>query len=637
MCGLVGFIADEPLAEKSELLIQVISRMMRAVSHRGFDGDGIFVDQQKQIFFGHKRLAIVNQNILGLQPMTTPDGRYTIIFNGEIYNYKSLMVELGCHGIDIKSETDTEVLLHGFALWGTSFLKKVRGMFAFVIWDALLKRAYLVRDQFGIKPLYFAHIKRDGVSGVIFASELKALLASDLIPRKVNKQALAEYFRYASIRAPVTMVQGVESLEPSTVIILKNGTKKVETIWDLGLINVNPRWDSFETSVAFVRKKLIEVLSIYSDIPVEMGVFLSGGIDSTFLLAALTRILGKTVSTFSLGFNSPGGNVVDESIIAKQTAQLFGSRHHEVRIDSVGARDAFSSFIHAIDQPSSDGFNTYLISRLAGRHAKVVFSGVGGDELFLGYRYFSELLNMQSFDKLPGSGVLSHLAARMCNSFRSGKSVVKRLGYGFLQHGHMRKDDLYKAYRSLPEFENSWQLLSFDLRAGVTLNFDVMNHQLQQLFMREPDMLNAFSKAELNWYVPGVLVRDTDAVSMASTIEARIPFLDIELVEAVVSMPSKYKKWSKQTVNKPLLVQAFKELFPLQVVSASKKGFEMPLGFWLKENFKDKLQDLKDTPWLNKKEIERLSAELYADPREYRKLWSVMVLANWVDQNGMSF
>jgi asparagine synthase (glutamine-hydrolysing) len=637
MCGLVGFIADQPLVEKSELLVQVINRMMRAMSHRGFDGDGIFVDEQKQVFFGHKRLAIVNQNIQGIQPMTTPDRRYTIIFNGEIYNYKSLMVELGCHGIDIKSETDTEVLLHGFALWGTAFLKKIRGMFAFVIWDSVLKRAYLARDQFGIKPLYFAHVNKAGISGIVFASELKALLASDLIPRKVNKKALAEYFRYASIRAPVTMVQGVESLEPSTIMILKDGIKKVETIWDIGLIGLNPRWDSFETSVAFVRKKLIEVLAMYSDIPVEMGVFLSGGIDSTFLLAALTKIGGKTVSTFSLGFNSPGGNVIDESIVAKQTAKLFGSRHNEVRIDAIEARDAFSSFIHAIDQPSSDGFNTYLISRLAGRHSKVIFSGIGGDELFLGYRYFSELLNLQAFDKIPGSGMISHVAALICNSFKSGKSVARRLGYGFLQHGNLRKDELYKAYRSIPGFEDSSQLLSFDLRAGLTLNFDVINHQLHHVFTRESDLLNAFSKAELNWYVPGVLVRDTDAVSMASTIEARIPFLDIELVEAVLSMPSKYKRWSKQSVNKPLLVQAFKELFPLQVVAGSKKGFEMPLGFWLKENFKDKLQDLKDTPWLNKKEIERLSAELYADPREYRKLWSVMVLANWVEQNDMSF
>ncbi len=637
MCGFVGFIAQESVGNKKQFFVTVIDRMMQAIAHRGFDGDGFFCSPDDRVFFGHKRLAIVTKTSAGSQPLTTPDGRYTIIFNGEIYNYRQLIPELACAGYVVDSDTDTQVLLFGFACWGVDFVKKLRGMFAFVIWDSVEQAAYLVRDEFGIKPLYFAQIEHEGVSGVLFASELKALLASGLVPRKINHNVLAGYLRYGFVRAPETMIRGVQSLEPATILVLKKERQTRLVFWNITSIQVRDEWCDFEDCVGAVREKLLNVLELYAAAAVDLGVFLSAGIDSTFLLSALVLIFGKKVSSFSLGFTSPFTGLTDESQVAARTAQRLGSDHYQIQVDGIAARSAFSSFIHAVDQPSSDGFNTFLISQLAGKHTPVVFSGIGGDELFLGYRYFNDVLKKISFAQFPGAQATLNVAAYVADQSSLLKGVLHLLGLGFLLHGELGDVELYHVCRSVPNYKKLAQVLSFDVRAKSVMNFLAEDLLLERIFAQEPDVLNAFSKAELTWYVPGVLLRDTDAVSMASTIEVRVPFLDKELVELVLSMPSRYKKWSKQPFNKPLLVEAFKELFPEEVLSGSKKGFEMPLGFWLKDAFKDRVQVLKDAPWVDKIVVERLCRRVHADPREYKDLWLLVVLANWAEHNNVTF
>lgn len=637
MCGMVGFIFDARPHAVNAAAVEAVKNMMQAIVHRGRDGEGLFIDSVGRCILAHRRLAIVDESAAGMQPMTTSDGRYTLVFNGEIYNYKKLQEQLAFLGVDSKTQTDSEVLLNGFAVWGMEVFKKLRGMFACVIWDAIEERAYFIRDQFGIKPLYWARVLVGRESGIIFASELKAILASGLVQKTINKQALQEYLQFAAVHAPLTMIQGIQSLEPATIMMIRDGYISQEIFWDLASIHTDSREFSFEERVATVRQKFIEACELYTDSNLHVGAFLSGGIDSTAVVGCVRKLLSRPLHTFALGFKSSTGSVEDESAVAQRTAKSFGATHHELYVDGHIARLAFRPFVESIDQPSSDGLNTFLISRLAGEHVKVVLSGLGGDEIFLGYRYFSELLNKQQFEKLPGATFVEPLLSTLVSKSNAMRAVASRMGCGFLQHAAMRKDSLYKAYRSLPSPDYPAKVLNFDVRSEMFSKASLVDEHLERLFSEERDELNAFSKAELAWYIPGILARDTDAASMAATIEVRVPFLDIELVELTVSIPSFHKRWASQETNKPLFVQAFKDILPHEVALGSKKGFEMPLGFWLRGQFRDQIEALKNESWVDRDEIERLSLALYEDPREYRKIWSLLVLAEWKDVHGVSF
>ena len=636
MCGLVGFLADSPMPRFEERCASVVKAMLQAITHRGNDGEGVFFSANGQCALGHRRLAIVRQDDLGLQPMTSADGRYTLVFNGEIYNYKALAQELESRGLFGHTGTDTEVLLLGFSVWGTAFFSRLNGMFAVVIWDSVEQRAFFVRDHFGIKPLYWTRVHLEGQGGILFASEIKALLATGLVQRKIDKQGLAEYLQYGVVHAPLTMVENVGSLEPASYMIVQNGESRQDRFWDISSIQTRFDEQNLDELVASVREKFINACQLYSNLNLDLGIFLSGGIDSTALLAVCSKLLGKKVQTFSLGFVSPTASVVDESFLAQKTALAFGSDHYDLQVDAYMARLAFEPFVAAIDQPSSDGFNTFLISRFAGEHVKVVLSGLGGDEVFLGYRFFGELLRLLQIDQVPKARQLSNLLAACMKSSRVFSSLMYNLGLGILKHGDLRGQELYATYRSLPGDVDVARFLHFDIRSKMMCASQAKSGQLQRIFSSEKDMLNAFSKAELSWYVPGVLARDTDAASMASTIETRVPFLDIDLVEFVVGLPSSYKRSLEQKTNKPLFVRAFQDILPQDVVAEKKKGFEMPIGFWLKQNFKDHVEVLKECDWVDEREIEILCSDLHRDPREYRRLWSLLVLAEWKELHGMS-
>lgn len=636
MCGLVGFLADAPISRFEERCTPLVRAMLQAITHRGNDGEGVFFSENGQCALGHRRLAIVRQDDLGLQPMTTADGRYTLVFNGEIYNYKTLASELEAQGVFGRTGTDTEVLLLGFSVWGTAFLSRLNGMFALVVWDSFEQRAFFVRDHFGIKPLYWTRVHLEGQGGILFASEIKALLATGLVHRKIDKQGLAEYLQYGVVHAPLTMVEQVSSLEPASYMIVQNGVSKQDCFWDISTIQTRFDEQSLDEIVARVREKFINACQLYSNLNLDFGIFLSAGIDSTALLAVCSRLLGKRVQTFSLGFVSPTASIVDESCLAQKTALEFGSKHYDLQVDAYMARLAFEPFVAAIDQPSSDGFNMFFISKFAGEHVKVVLSGLGGDEVFLGYRIFSELLRLLQIDQTPKAKLLSNLFATCMNGSSLFSSLMYKLGLGVLKYGDLRGPELYTAYRSLPRDGDIARALHFDIRSKMMCAPKPKSSQLQRIFSSEKDMLNAFSKAELSWYVPGVLVRDTDAASMAATIETRVPFLDIDLVEFVVGLPSSYKRSLEQKTNKPLFVRAFQDILPQDVVSEKKKGFEMPIGFWLKQNFKDHVEVLKECDWVDEREIENLCRALHNDPREYRRLWSLLVLAEWKELHGMS-
>ncbi len=634
MCGLVGFIAYAPGSMQNAE--HVVRKMLDAMRHRGADGEQVVVVPSGQAVLAHRRLAIVSQEEHGIQPMATRDGRYTIVFNGEIYNYKELARDLKQQGLDDDFSTDTRVLVCGFSVWGKAVFNRLRGMFTCVIWDDATQQAFFVRDEFGIKPLYWTETEVAGSLGILFSSEIRSLLASGYVDRKVNGDALSHYLQYAAIHPPETLVKDIFSLEPATIMTVAGQRRLSESFWNITTIQTREPEGDFLAEAQVLRREFLKVCDLYTDIKLDVGIFLSGGIDSTALVGITKRLLGKNVQTFSLGFASLTGSIADESGEAQKTAEFFGTEHREIIVDGYMARLAFEDFVTAIDQPSTDGFNTFLISRFAGENVRVALSGLGGDEVFMGYRVFKELLHLVRAEKIMPPAA-KNLCAGLLSCIPGVRSIAYRTGYALLQHGAKKDQDLYLAYRELSSGEHARRVLHFDLRSKLVDREIPIAVKLKDIFERESDPLNAFSKAELSFYIPGILARDTDAATMAATIEARVPFLDKQLVQHVVSLPHGYKCWPGQKTNKPLFVEAFKDVLPDDVKYGKKRGFEMPIGFWLNDHFKDQVQRLYDSSWLDHAEVERLREALYDDPREYRRIWSLMVLAEWIEQHEMSF
>src|SRR5437660_2411084 len=385
MCGIAGIIGLDPAAAGD-----AIRRMSCALAHRGPDGDGTWFD--RTLAFGHRRLAILDLSDAGLQPMRTPDGRFAVVHNGEIYNLREVAAALEREtGFRARTQTDTEVVLHAYAAWGPGAVARLRGMFAFAIWDARERRLFVARDRVGIKPLYYW----SGDGRFVFASEMRALLASGLVPRRLDAVALDEYLAYQAVPAPRTLVRDVRFLPPGhTLTIEPDGAPRVERYWDaLENADASAADDDPPRIRARVRELLRESIALHmvSDVPV--GAFLSGGVDSSAIVA-LMREAGRVPRTFTVAFAERAYN---EAVHARRVAKACGAEHTEVLLTDRDLLDRLPEAMAALDHASGDAVNTYIISR-AVRDAglKVALSGLGGDELFGGYPIFSRLLFVAS-------------------------------------------------------------------------------------------------------------------------------------------------------------------------------------------------------------------------------------------------
>lgn len=630
MCGIVGFFDGGNKLEREQShqrLSSELATMALALEHRGQDGQGLYVSPSQQCYLGHRRLSILDRTHASDQPMQSADGRYVITFNGEIYNYKELAVELKKEGVVFITSGDTEVLLYAYIRWGIAALNKLRGMFAFAIFDNQTKKLFLARDQLGIKPLYWFFNQIEGIKLFGFASEIKAILATQQSQKKINRQALAHYLQYHFVKAPLTMVEDIFALEPGHYIELDTQSFKIQKYWDIATFATDVVVNEPQMLVQKVRMALHDSVSLHlrSDIPV--GAFLSGGLDSSALVALATEQTSIPLKTFSVGFGKEGA-YLDETELALMVAKKYGCDHQKLVIDGKFLRNNFDAFIGSIDQPSGDGLNSYLVSRAAGAEVRVALSGLGGDELFLGYRYFHDLAKMQSWQE---SLVKRMFLPALSYGYKQS-SLMRGLAYknnmDFLKFWPARQDSFYLKNRSLFSAEEVHRLLPRVLRyEGASLTHDQL---LETMFMQEKDFLNGFSKAELSWYTPGVLLRDADATGMASTLEVRFPFLDIPLLKLMLSIPGSYKVQADQKTNKPLLVAALGNRLPQELVQAPKRGFEMPVGYWLVNNFTRELRSLPTTPWLSTETVNRLLEQFYKNPKSYMKVWSLMVLKQWI-------
>lgn len=623
MCGIAGVLHPNP-----EIVRAAIPAMNHAQRHRGPDDGGMeFIEADGfSLGLGHRRLAIIDVSSAGHQPMNDVQTGHWITFNGEIYNFRELRCELEKNGHVFRTGTDTEVILKGYAEWGTECVRRLRGIFAFGIWDASRKRLLLARDHLGVKPLYYRF--RDDV--FLFASEVRALLATGLTGTKLDYDGLRSYLAYGSVQEPFTMVQGIRSLEAGNFMVWDKGAARTERYWKLP----QPEPGSYNVS-----KKLYEEAAhclfdavdsqLISDVP--LGAFLSGGIDSTAIAALMRQSNKGKVRTFSIVFNE---KAFDERDWSRLAAREIGTEHAELELTGEMVRRDLPEALKSFDQPSTDGFNTYYVSK-AVREAglTVALSGVGGDELFGGYGGFWKPLLMER----------CHLAMQNFPSFT--RSILSR-AFGAWGRGEvMRKvaevlvatRHPYLLSRRMFSDLQSIQLLSPDIPFTGAWEEEAFGRLEREVKCYDP--INRISAFELQTYMRSTLLRDTDQMSMAHALEVRVPLIDPLLVEFCFTVQGNRKIENGQP--KPLLTRPLGDLLPKACVHRSKRGFVLPFQFWLQGVLEKEMRASFEDAGPQKSKpfdagaLANLWGEYQAGRVSWSRIWAIFVLRRWMQQNGV--
>lgn len=548
MCGLAGVFSPSRLSAEHANQLQ---RMHEALQARGPDGEGKWCDDKGFVTFAHRRLAVVDLSEAGAQPMHSLDKRFTIVFNGEIYNHVDLREMLQRDGVTFRGNSDTEVLLNLYARHGAGMCALLRGMFALVIWDCHERSLFMARDVFGIKPLYVHELN----GTVRFASQVRALLASGAVAPKTNPAAEAGYRLWGHVPEPASWIQGINMLPPGTWCRWScTGDLQRGVFADLATLlsgDISPRKN--HDSLRAALQDTVEA-HLQADIPV--GVFLSGGIDSA-TLASMVKSSGATLRTLTVGFEPYRGTSADETPLAEALAKQLGARHHTVWIGLQEFRDALPKFLSDMDQPSLDGLNTWLVSRAAASVGlKVVLSGLGGDEFFGGYPSFHQLPRirqlMRPFARLPWLGqAMREWLAPLLRRFTSEK------------------------YAGLAEFGSSWSG-AYLLRRGVLMPWQLpwRGQQIPGLPDQLPslDDFGMVSWFESHLYMRNQLLRDADWASMAHGVELRVPFVDMELVSFLAQ-----SRRAGKTLRKQDLAACPLPPLPEAIRHRPKTGFTVPI------------------------------------------------------------
>ena len=615
MCGIWGVVnvADREMAEAAA----------RAMHHRGPDDHGVFVAEQPvPVSLANARLAIIDLSPTGHQPMSTSDGSLWIVYNGEIYNYRALRTILVEMGHEFASQSDTEVALHAYEEWGENCLEHFRGMFAFAIWDMKRGRLFAARDRLGIKPLYYAHdLARKTLT---FGSELKTLLASGLVAPRVSYPGLHHYLSFYSIPAPHTILEGVQALPAGHFLTFQDNRLTVTPYWNI------PPAEPLEMPVDEIQARLRALLEesiqlrMVSDVPV--GAFLSGGVDSSAVVALMTRASGERLKTFSIGFG-PEGRAQDERSDARVLADYYDTDHHEVIVTGGQVRDQLDDIIHAMDQPTGDGINTYLVSQATAAHVKVALSGLGGDELFAGYPQFRLFQRAQTWEKLPG---VVRAFARAGAGIIGGKArrAVAWLDADFLSR--------YGRIRILYDEQAKLDLYTQRTMAALAAPEPSLKYLGDFLHPVETDPLVQITRLELKNYMAHTLLRDTDAMSMAHSLEIRVPLIDHKLVEFATRIPPALKLHGGR--SKWIFTQTLRDLLPPEVIRRPKRGFEMPVAAWMRGELRSILDDVLSRRSIEQRGLFRHEAvsALYErflrGSEHHMRVWTLAVLELWLRQ-----
>ena len=558
MCGIAG--AYGAGVGRSDRIAAGVDLAAQSIRHRGPDDRGSL--RRDDVILAHERLSIIDLSECGHQPMCNETGDVWVIYNGEIYNYPELRDELSTSGHHLRSTSDTEVLIHGYEEWGIDgLLRRLRGMFAFALYDARPESPdgsrpghfYLVRDRFGIKPLYYSTLPE---GGVLFASEVRAIAASGLVDKHTEPRAATGFLLFGSVPTPLTTLRNVKALPPGHYLAFAPERRLVEWYATEQLFQPRPAPASRDGDIRALLDDTVRV-HLLSDAP--LGVFLSGGIDSSVLVALASRATPE-LRTVSIVFDEQG---YSEKPYQDLMRRQFETRHHEVHVTPKEMEDSLSSFFDAMDQPTVDGLNTYFVARAARQAGlKVVLSGLGGDEVFGGYETLRRAPTMRRLQRLPTAVVRT--ASRV-----APRRYARKLDY--LADG--RDLSFYLAQRGIFSPREVADLTGGDERDIWTLLHELSSPRA----IRDARTLQ--QSLEFDHYLPEQLLRDADVFGMAHSLEIRVPFLDHVLAERVLSMPATSQhdpKWPKA-----LLTKSTRDLVPPEIVFRRKQGFTFPFAPWL--------------------------------------------------------
>lgn len=633
MCGICGVIGNiEP-----DVSHAIVRQMMCQMCHRGPDHEGMFLDHS--VALGMRRLSIIDLDG-GQQPVFNEDGTVVVVFNGEIYNFHELRHTLETLGHSFRTASDTEVIVHAYEEWGEGCVSYLEGMFAFALAETSKStrrgnpRVLLARDRLGIKPLYYALV--DGA--LFFASEVRSLLASCQVEPQLSQSALHSYLLFGSVAEPMTLVEGVYSLPPGHWIVMSAAGQHLE-------VHPEPYWEFAESAQpplntknterkdasGFLRSLLEETVESHLTADVPVGVFLSGGIDSTALVAIAA---GKDASIRTVTAVFPEREF-SEADVARRTAQRFGTTHQELPLSGADMLVHLDEAVAALDQPSMDGINTYFVS-WAARQAglKVVLSGLGGDELFGGYGTFRSTPKVRSFAALAGkvpAGIRSLLASTTENVLRSftRKDAHRKVAALWRDPGLLPHPYFYTRLLFTPSQVS--KLLSSDDTAVSAPWYNWLQQSAQ--VCERLDEFTAVSCLESRSYMLNTLLRDTDAMSMAHSLEVRVPYLDHPVVEFVTRLPESLKR--PNGVPKSLLIEALGELLPAEVVSQPKRTFTLPWEYWLRGPLKREMEaelnaiapPLKQC--LHARAVDHVWKDFLNRQTSWSRVWSLFVLNRW--------
>jgi asparagine synthase (glutamine-hydrolysing) len=614
MCGIYGFVAGDGGGARAAA--RLLDRMDAALVHRGPDDSGRSFDGQCAL--GMRRLSIIDLDG-GRQPIANEDDSIVVVFNGEIYNYQALARDLAKRGHGFRTRTDTEVLVHLYEERGAELVDALDGMFAFAIWDRQKETLTLARDRLGVKPLYYAALP-DG--GLAFASELKALVEHPAIGRRISTRALSHYLTFGTTPADEAILDGVRKLPPGHLASWRRGALRVRRWWDL---RPEARTVDERDAAVEVRNRIRAAVRshLVSDVPV--GAFLSGGIDSATVVGTMVE-LGARPKTFSIGFDDPD---FDELDYARLVARRFHTDHHEhvVRPEAWSLVDELVWFL---DEPFADvsAIPTYLVSKLAAQHVKVVLSGDGGDEVFAGYeRYRQALVEARRLALLPPPvrAALGALSTRLPDSAP---------GKHWLAHAALEPRLRYADRASLFPDGVKARLVAPSLAAELARVEDPREAWAQLQATAPGDSLTQLLYLETMTYLPLDILTKVDRMTMACSLEARPPLLDHHLVEAVFAMPSRLKL--RGATQKAVLRQAVADLVPREVLERPKRGFGVPIRRWFRGPLRDAVADVLTSQRARERGLfdARFVRALLDEHRRGRRdqsvrLWGLLMLERW--------
>jgi asparagine synthase (glutamine-hydrolysing) len=620
MCGIAGrynYVSGAPVAGA------MVRGMCDLIAHRGPDGDGVWAEGP--VGLGHRRLAIIDLSEGGRQPMTHIDGGLTITFNGEIYNYLELRRDLEARGHRFRSQSDTEVMLASYRQWGTECVTRFRGMFAFALWDAAERTLMIARDRVGKKPLHY-WIDRHGIA---FASEPKAFLADPAFQPEPDVEALSAYLNYQYVPSPLSAFKGVRKLPPAHRLIVRDGRVTIDRYWKLSY--ATKRKISEADAVAELIERLREAtrLRLISDVP--LGAFLSGGIDSSAIVALMAGLMDTPVKTFSIGFDE---KEYDELPYARMVAQRYGTDHHEfvVRPDAV---EIFPKLVWHYNEPFADAsaIPTYYLSEMARRYVTVALNGDAGDENFAGYRRYIPTSHAQRFDRLPlplrravgGVARNSPAPGRSDSVMYRGRQWLRRLS-DTPEGRYARRVMIFE-----PEIKDLCEPSFLDAAGD-----DGTPRLLLDAFAQSDavEFVDALLDVDVNHYLSDCLLVKVDIAAMAHGLEGRSPMLDHEFMEFAASLPADFKLRGNTT--KYILKQAVRQLVPADIIDRPKKGFGVPLDSWFRKDLREMSGDLlldgrlQQRGYFKPGAVRRMLEEHWSGAADWQNhLWTVLMLESW--------